>query len=75
MPSRRKEQALDLKEELARKDEDFANTTEAFKLDAAQSYLVGFEATIEQASRLHPEIDYSELGPGKTVIDGQLRDE
>jgi len=53
-----------LKRELARKDEDFANTTEAFKWDAAQSYLVGFEAATEQASRLHSEIDYSELGPG-----------
>jgi len=46
-----------------------------FKLDTAQSYLVGFEAAIEQASGLHPEIDYSELDPCKTVVDGQLRDE
>ena len=60
-----------LKGALAQKDEDFANEIEAFKLDAAQSYLMGFEAAIEQGSGLHPEIDYSELGPGK--IDGQLR--
>jgi len=36
-----------LKGELAQKDEDLANETKAFKLDAAQSYLVGFEVTIE----------------------------
>jgi len=36
---------------------------------------MGFETAIEQASELHPEIDYSELSPGKTVVDGQLRDE
>jgi len=57
---------------LARKDEYFANEAEAFKLDTAQSYLVGFEAAIEQVLGLHPEIDYTELGPGKTVVDGQL---
>jgi len=44
-------------------------------LDAAQSYLVEFEAAAKQASGLHPEIDYSRLGPGKTMVDGQLRDE
>jgi len=53
----------------------FANTTEAFKLDAAQSYLVGFEVAIEKAAGIHPEIDYSKLDLGKAVVDGQLRDE
>ena len=43
-----------LKGELVQKDEDLAKETEACKQDTAQSYLVGFEATIEQASRLHP---------------------
>ncbi|KAK7342268.1 hypothetical protein VNO80_25214 [Phaseolus coccineus] len=64
-----------LKGELAQKDEDLAKTTKAFKLDAAQSYLVGFKAAIEQASAFHSELDYSELGPGKTMVDGQLRDD
>ncbi|KAK7335266.1 hypothetical protein VNO80_27043 [Phaseolus coccineus] len=53
-----------LKGELAQKDEDFVEATEAFKLDAAQSYLVGFEATIKKSSGLHPKIDYSQLGLG-----------
>jgi len=48
---------------------------ESFKQDASQSYLIEFEAAIEQDSALHPNLDYSELGPGKTVVDGQLRDD
>jgi len=60
---------------LTRKDGDLAEATEAFKMDVAQSYLVGFEANITHASGLHSEIHYSQLGPGKTVVDGQLRDE
>ena len=64
-----------LKGELVQKDEYLTKETEACKQDAAQSYLVGFEAAIEQASGLHPEIDYSQLNPGKTVVNGQLRDE
>ncbi|KAK7377719.1 hypothetical protein VNO80_03150 [Phaseolus coccineus] len=47
-----------LKGELAQKDKDFAEATKAFKMDTAQSYLMGFEATIAQASGLHLEIDY-----------------
>jgi len=64
-----------LKGELARKDEEFAKENEVSKQDAAQAYLVGFEATIEEASELHPSIDYSQLGLGKTVVNGQLVEE
>ena len=64
-----------LKEELAKKDEEFSKETEACKQDDAQAYLVGFEVAIEEASRLYPNIDYSQLDPDKTMVDGQLRDE
>ena len=57
-----------IKEELARKDEDLAKEKEAFTNDAAQSYLVGFEEAVKQAPGLHPEKDFSQLGPGKTVV-------
>jgi len=56
-------------------DEELAKETEACKQDVAQAYLVGFEATIEHASGLYPDIDYSQLVLGKTVVDGQLKDE
>jgi len=36
---------------------------------------VGFEAAIEQALGVHLEIDYSQLDPSKTMVNGQLRDE
>jgi len=36
-----------LKGELTHKDEDLAKETYSFKQDVAQSYLVGFEATLE----------------------------
>jgi len=39
-----------LKGELTRKDEVLAKATKSFKQDVAQSYLVGFEAALEQAS-------------------------
>jgi len=64
-----------LKEELAQKDEDLAKEKEAFKNDVAQSYLVGFEEAIEQASSLHPEIGFFQLGSGKAVVNGQVVEE
>jgi len=50
-----------LKGELTCKDEDLTKATKSFKQDVAQSYLVGFEAALEQASTLHPTLDFSEL--------------
>jgi len=64
-----------IKEELTLKDEGIAKEKEAFKNDAAQSYLVGFDEAVEQASGLHPEINFSQLGLGKTVINRQLVEE
>jgi len=57
------------------KDEEFTKENKACKQDATQAFLVGFEVAIEQASRLHPNIDYSQLSPSKTVVDGQLMEE
>ena len=61
-----------IKGELIRKDEDFVKATDFFKQDTAQSYLVGFEAALEQAATVHPSMDLSTLDPGKTVVDSQL---
>jgi len=61
-----------LKGELTRKDEVFVKATKSFKQDVAQPYLVGFEAALEQASTLHPDLDFSDLGPR---VDAQLRDD
>jgi len=62
----------ELENDVSRREKDLTKARESFKQDNAQSYLVGFEAAIEQASTLHPDL-VSELGPGKTVVDGQLR--
>ena len=63
----------ELKKELTHKGEDLIKATDSFKQDVAQSYLVGFKATLEQAAVIHPSMDLSELDSGKTVVDGQLR--
>jgi len=55
-----------------RKEEEFSRSTDSFKEDATQSYLVGFEATLEQATIVHPTKDFSELDMGKNVVDGKL---
>jgi len=57
-----------LKRELTRKDEDLAKTTKSFKQDVVQSYLVGFKAAVEQASTLHPTLDFLEFNPGKSLL-------
>jgi len=51
-----------LKEELTRKDEELAKEKEDFTNDVAQSYLVGFEEVVAQASSVYPEMDFSQLG-------------
>jgi len=64
-----------LKEELELKDEELAKEKEAFTNDAANSYLVGFEDVVAQASGVYPKMNFSQLGPGKSVVDGQLVEE
>jgi len=53
---------------LALKDEIFAKTTDSFKQYVAQSYLVGFEVVVEQATTLHPSLDFTELAQVKTWL-------
>jgi len=64
-----------LKKEKAHKEENVAKTIEALKDDAPRSFLAGFEPTLEQATIVHPTLYLSALNPGKTVVDGQLREE
>jgi len=40
--------------------------------DVANSYMAGFEDAVAQASGMYPEMDFSQLGLGKIVVDGQL---
>ena len=61
-----------LKEELTRKNEELAKEKEAFTNDAANSYLVGFEDAVAQASGVYLEMDFSHLGSSKTMADGHL---
>ena len=64
-----------LKEGLAQKDEELVKEREALTDDAAKSYLASFEYAVAQASRIYFEMDFSQLGPSKTVVDGQLVEE
>jgi len=63
----------ELKNKLTCKGEDLIKAIDSFKQDASPSYLVGFEAALEQAAVVHPSMDLSELDSGKIVVDGQLR--
>jgi len=64
-----------LKEELAQKDEEMVKERKALTNDAANSYLAGFEDVVTQALGIYPGMDFSQLGSGKTVVDGQLVEE
>ena len=64
-----------LKEELAQKDEELAKEKKVFTNDVANSYLVGFKDVVAQASSVYPEMNFSQLGLGKSVVDGQIVEE
>jgi len=64
-----------LKEGLAQKVEELAKEKDAFTTDSGNFYLVGFEDAIVQASGIYLKMDFSQLGPGKTVVDGKLVEE
>jgi len=71
-----------LKEELAKKNwdliqkgEEMVKERETLTDDATNSYMAGFEDVVAQASGIYPEMDFAQLGLGKTVVDGQLLDE
>jgi len=72
---RLKEELAKRGEELVRKDEKLKKVKEALTDDAANSYLPGFEDVVAQASGIYPEINFSQLGLGKTVVDGRPMDE
>jgi len=64
-----------LQQELVQKDKFFDDEVEVYKGEAAQALLVGFEVAVEQTSSLHPSLDFSQLGPNKRVMEGQLVEE
>jgi len=43
--------------------------------DAATSYMMGFGDVVAQVTCIHPELNLSQIGLGKVVVDGQLVDE
>lgn len=59
-------------EEIAYKETKFSKTINTVKDDATQSYIVGFEAAMEQVALLHPSVDFSEFSPCKSVVNGKL---
>jgi len=62
-------------EELIWKGEELVQEREALTDDASNSYMAGFEDVIAQASGIYPEMDFSQLDLGKTVVNGRLVDE
>jgi len=42
--------------------------------DVADAYATGFEDAMAQVTYVHPEVDLSQMGLGKVVVDGQLVD-
>jgi len=66
------DQPSNLQQEVVQKDKFFADEVEVYKGEVAQVLLVGFEVAVKQASNLHPDLDYSQLGPSKRVVDEQV---
>jgi len=64
-----------LHQELVQKDKFFVYEVEVYKGEAAQALLVGFKVAVEQASSLHPSLNFSQLAPNKKVVDGKLVEE
>jgi len=53
---------VNLQQELVQKDKFFVDEVEVYKGEVAQAFLVGFEVAVEQASSLHPSLDFYQLG-------------
>jgi len=62
-------------EELVQKDASLKKTKEELTKDAANSYMTGFDDVVAQVTCVYPELDLSNIGLGKVVVDGQLVDE
>jgi len=61
-----------LKKEMALKEENSAKIIDSLNENATQSFLVGFQTALKQATIVQPTINLSELDPGKTVVDDKL---
>ncbi|KAL9277273.1 hypothetical protein ACSQ67_025183 [Phaseolus vulgaris] len=65
-----KEEPAKRGEELVHKDKKPEKVEEVLTDDVANSYMTGFEDVVAQASGIYPEMDFSQLGLGNTVVDG-----
>jgi len=72
---RLKEELAKKDEELIQKDEEMVKEREALTDDVVNSYMAGFEDAVAPTSGNYPEMDFSLLGLGKTVVNGKLVDE
>ncbi|KAL9303722.1 hypothetical protein ACSQ67_020985 [Phaseolus vulgaris] len=70
-----KEELAKRGEEMVQKDEKLEKVKEALTDDAANSYPTSFEDVLTQALGIYPEMDFSQLGFEKTVVDRRLVDE
>lgn len=68
----REEEIHELKGKIARRESEWATSSEAMKNDIANSYVVGFEAAMEQACITHPGVDFFEVNPCYAVVDGKV---
>jgi len=62
----------DQEEEMDCKEVELSKIIDTLKDDVTQAYVVGFEAAMEQATIVHPSLNFSELSPCKAVVDGKL---
>jgi len=59
-------------EEITRKEGEITKMVDSLKDDTTQSFIAGFETALEQASSFHPTVDFIELNPCKSIVDGKL---
>ena len=71
----RDEELVRQKEELALKDELLHKTKDEPMSDVVDSYAVGFENAMTQVTCGDPELDLSQTGLDKVVMDGNLVNE
>ena len=71
---RLKEELTKRGEELVQKDDLLEKTKEDLTNDTTNSYMVGFNDVVAQATGIYLELDFSQLGMGKIVVDGRLVD-
>jgi len=57
----------DLKDNFARKEVDLSKTIDALKEDVGSSYVIGFEASMEQVAIIDPSVDLLEINPCKAM--------